>query len=159
MTKIYNDIYSLIRPQWVNVDPAHLHMHLQVSTHSTARRNFGSRASENLRIYRALMSRHHLVFQGQLNCVFSSNMKDMIWHLFQCFPAGSILTGIILKHFTYMYIACNRVCVFLVAITGTTILVPYHAAKSLQLIWGSGTRRFHLRVPNLQMSCSDLTTW
>ena len=31
--------------------------------------------------------------------------------------------------------------------------------KSLQLIWRSGTCRFHLRVPDLQMSCRDLTTW
>ena len=29
--------------------------------------------------------------------------------------------------------------------------------KSLQLIWRSGTRRFHLRVPDLQLSCGDLT--
>ena len=28
--------------------------------------------------------------------------------------------------------------------------------KSLQLIWRSGTRRFDLRVPDLQTSCSDL---
>ena len=27
----------------------------------------------------------------------------------------------------------------------------------LQLIWRSGTRRFHLRVPDLQMNCSDMT--
>ena len=32
-----------------------------------------------------------------------------------------------------------------------------HVVKSLQLNWRSGTRRFHLRVPDLQMSCSDLT--
>ena len=49
--------------------------------------------------------------------------------------------------------------VILVAITGTTSLVPYLKVKSLQLIWRSGTRRWHLRVPDLQMSCSDLTTW
>ena len=47
--------------------------------------------------------------------------------------------------------------VTLVAITGTTILTPYHIIKSLQLIWISGTRRFHLRVPDLPKSCSDLT--
>ena len=29
--------------------------------------------------------------------------------------------------------------------------------KSLQLIWRSGTRRFHLLVPDLQLSSSDLT--
>ena len=40
--------------------------------------------------------------------------------------------------------------VTLVVITGTTILAPYHYGKSLQLIWRSGTRRFHLRVPDLQ---------
>ena len=29
--------------------------------------------------------------------------------------------------------------------------------KSLQLIWRSGIRRFHLRVPDLKLSCNDLT--
>ena len=42
-------------------------------------------------------------------------------------------------------------------IGGTTILVHCHIVKSLQLTWRSGTRRFHLRVPDLQMSCSDLS--
>ena len=38
-----------------------------------------------------------------------------------------------------------------------------HVVKSLQLTWRWGTRRWNLRVPHLQMSCSDLTyrqvTW
>ena len=50
----------------------------------------------------------------------------------------------------------NRAC-HLATIIGATILVPCHVVKSLQLIWRSGTRRFHLRVPNLQMNWSDLT--
>ena len=29
--------------------------------------------------------------------------------------------------------------------------------KALQLMWRSGTRRWYLRVPNLQMNCSDFT--
>ena len=36
---------------------------------------------------------------------------------------------------------------------------PLVILKSLQLIWRLGTRRFHRRVPDLQMSCSDLTKW
>ena len=48
--------------------------------------------------------------------------------------------------------------VTLVAITKTTILVPYHYYKSLQLI-GLATHRWNLQVPDLQMSCRDLTTW
>ena len=71
-------------------------------------------------------------------------------------------------HFPYLssvvtlteYVACKRVSIGDVAYvvkTGTTELVPYHVVKSLQLIWCSGTRRFHLRVPDLQMCCSDLT--
>ena len=44
----------------------------------------------------------------------------------------------------------------LVAITGIFILVSYLLVKSLQLIGRSGTRRFHLRVPDLQMSYWDL---
>ena len=47
--------------------------------------------------------------------------------------------------------------VHLVAIAGTTILVPCHVVKTLQLIRRSGTRRWNLRVPDLQMSYSDLT--
>ena len=43
--------------------------------------------------------------------------------------------------------------VILVAITGTAILVPYLWVQPLQLIWRSGTRRCHLRVPDLQISC------
>ena len=49
--------------------------------------------------------------------------------------------------------------VTLIAMTGITILVPYYYVKSLQLISRSGTRRFNLRVPDLQISCRDLTTW
>ena len=41
-------------------------------------------------------------------------------------------------------------------IAGANILVPCHIVKSLQLIWGWGTRRFHLRVPHPQMSCKYL---
>ena len=36
--------------------------------------------------------------------------------------------------------------------TWTSKLVPYHLIKSLRFIWRSGTRRYHLRVPHLQMS-------
>ena len=38
-----------------------------------------------------------------------------------------------------------------------TILVSCHEIKSLHLNWRSGTRRFHLRVPDVQMSCIPLT--
>ena len=34
---------------------------------------------------------------------------------------------------------------------------PLVMFRPLQLIWRSGTRRCHRRVPDLQMSCSDLT--
>ena len=33
----------------------------------------------------------------------------------------------------------------------------HHLVKSQPLFWRLGTRRLNLRVPNLQMSCSDLT--
>ena len=55
-----------------------------------------------------------------------------------------------------LYVTIGHVT--LVAITRTVILVPYLSVKSLQLIWGLGTRRWNLRVPDLQMSCSDLLT-
>ena len=36
--------------------------------------------------------------------------------------------------------------------------MPHLQINSLLPIWRSGTRKFYLRVPDLQMSCSDLTT-
>ena len=36
---------------------------------------------------------------------------------------------------------------------------PLCHVKSLQLISRSGTRRFYLRVPDLEMRCSSLTEW
>ena len=39
----------------------------------------------------------------------------------------------------------------------TTTLAPYHVVKALQLNWRSDTNRWNLRMPDLQMSCSDLT--
>ena len=36
--------------------------------------------------------------------------------------------------------ACHSEACRLAAIAGTTILVPYHVVKSLQVIWRSGTR-------------------
>ena len=45
----------------------------------------------------------------------------------------------------------------LVGIAGTTILIPCHIMKSLQLIWRSGTHRWNLWVPDLQTSCCDMT--
>ena len=49
--------------------------------------------------------------------------------------------------------------IILVAIIGTTILVPYHYIKSLQLICGSGRRKCHFQRPNIQMRSIDLATW
>ena len=45
------------------------------------------------------------------------------------------------------------------AIIGNTIEVPYLWVKSLQLTWRSSTCKWNLWVPDLQLSCSDLTTW
>ena len=47
----------------------------------------------------------------------------------------------------------------LVAIGMDSVLVPCLGVKSPQLIWRSGTRRWNLRVPDLQMSCGVCTTW
>ena len=43
-------------------------------------------------------------------------------------------------------------------ISWPTILVSYIEVRSLQISWWSSTRRLHLRVPDLQMSCRDFTT-
>ena len=58
---------------------------------------------------------------------------------------------------------CSLICVrngvyCLTAIAGDTILVPYHVVKSLHLIWRSGTRRWNLPIPDLQISCNVLTS-
>ena len=42
---------------------------------------------------------------------------------------------------------------------GSLSWYPHILVKSLQLIWISGSRRCHLRVPDLQMNCSDLIKW
>ena len=52
---------------------------------------------------------------------------------------------------------CCHLPVTLVAITEITNPIHYHLVKLSQLIWISDTRRFHLRVPDLQMSCCNLT--
>ena len=44
-----------------------------------------------------------------------------------------------------------------VASKSATILVPNLDVKSTQLIWRSGTHRLNLRVPDPQVSFSDLT--
>ena len=57
-------------------------------------------------------------------------------------------------------VALNRVCQSLWwQLQGLLSWCPVFWVKSLQFIWRSGTRRFHLRVPDLQMSFRDLTTW
>ena len=43
------------------------------------------------------------------------------------------------------------------AITGTTELFLCYPVKSLEHTWSSGARKFHLQVPDLSMSCNDLT--
>ena len=48
--------------------------------------------------------------------------------------------------------------VTLVTIIGTTIPVPCIQVKLLKPTWRSGTHMFHLRVIDLQMSSTDLTT-
>ena len=58
-------------------------------------------------------------------------------------------------HWAITWTNTNNGACCLAAIAGATILVPCHVVKSLQLIWRSGTFRFRLRVPHLQMSCSD----
>ena len=49
--------------------------------------------------------------------------------------------------------------VTLVAINGSTLLVPYLQVRSLQFTWGLDTCIFHLQLPDLQMSRKYLTTW
>ena len=68
----------------------------------------------------------------------------------------------IIKHETCKLIVMNTTGasnghVTWVAITGSIIWVPY--LKVLQLIWRSGTCRFHLQLPAPQINCRDLTTW
>ena len=48
---------------------------------------------------------------------------------------------------------------WIVCATEHVILVPYLYVKSLHLISRSGIHWFHLRVPDLQMSCRDLTLY
>ena len=49
--------------------------------------------------------------------------------------------------------------VTLVAITGITILVPYHKVQLKCLIWRLGTPSFHPWVPDLQIDCISPHWW
>ena len=77
--------------------------------------------------------------------------------------AGVCDTDRILQYFIKNW--CKRLAscssqigrVILVGITGTAKLVPYHFIKSLPLDWRSGTSRWNLLVPDLQVSGSGLT--
>ena len=66
-------------------------------------------------------------------------------------------SGLLSSRGTETKFPCTIGHVALVAIVGANSLVPCHVVKTLCLIWRSGTRRWNLRVPNLQTSCSDLT--
>ena len=44
----------------------------------------------------------------------------------------------------------------LVVIAGITILVPYHAVNSQQLIWGLGIRTWNLWVSYIKTNCTEL---
>ena len=59
---------------------------------------------------------------------------------------------------TYVLFAFKTVC-SKTDYNGVTAVSHYaiNLVKILQLIWRSGTRRFHLQVPDLHMSRSDLT--
>ena len=63
-------------------------------------------------------------------------------------------------HFCYKMVHCEMWDVFLLwhitlqAITGTITSAPYHFINSSPFIWRSGTSRFYLLVPYLQVSCS-----
>ena len=64
-----------------------------------------------------------------------------------------------LRHHRAHFDVKIQIHVALVAITGTPFRVTYLSVKLLSHVWRSGTRRFHLRVFDLQMSCSDLNVW
>ena len=57
-----------------------------------------------------------------------------------------------------LFYLCNRACHpgghYMHYYLGTL----WYLSKPMQLIWRSGTCRLNLRVPDLQMSCKDLTT-
>ena len=61
--------------------------------------------------------------------------------------------------FIFMSTCIEMGNVALVSINGTTCVVPYLQVRSMQLIWRSGTHSWNLRVPVLQMNCSDWTEW
>ena len=76
---------------------------------------------------------------------------------------GSLLTVLWKKKwpkdfavYTKSYPGQEYTYVILVAITGVNELVGTHLIKSWQPIWSSNTDTYHLRVSDLQISCSDL---
>ena len=81
-----------------------------------------------------------------------------IWH-----PAGSRSVAIVMcVKVTQQAPMENIVCGYKLSQNKTiTFEGNYwcYYSETRQLIWRSGARRFHLRMPDLQMSCRDLITW
>ena len=67
-----------------------------------------------------------------------------------------VVAGYTVSYTTHHTVIGN---VTLVVIIRTIILVSYLCVKSLQLIWRSEIHRLHLWVPDLEMSCRNLTMW
>ena len=66
-----------------------------------------------------------------------------------------LVTGLV-NHLSSCEVGILLRTMSVVDINETIILVPYFLMKLLRLIWRPGTRRFHLRVPGLQMSSSGM---
>ena len=71
-----------------------------------------------------------------------------------------VLSGLTTRYHTnktykniHIHKYCHNGACHLVATAGTTIPVPCHFVKSLQLLWRSGTHRWNLKMPNYQMNC------
>ena len=101
-------------------------------------------------------------FNGQVTCC-NCLTKDVI-KLAICilkWPTGGNLLMWNVTWYKFCYTDIDYVRVYgachLAAIAGSTILVPYQIVKSVELTRRSQAHKWNLRVPDLLMSCKDLT--
>ena len=86
--------------------------------------------------------------------------EEVFLKRFHCYLVCSglrfLFFGMALLSHWFFYFIPNRLC-HLVYIAGATALVPSHTCQVTVTLYNiPGTRIFHLGVPGLQMSCSDV---
>ena len=125
---------------------------MQISTH----RLWASKIHRLVVIHDDPLPDHKIACHFQQWNISPGNIFIQNWWLFPATVLSNSQSNLMVHNGPknpYDVIPCH-----LGGIARATILVPFQT-KSRQLIWRSGTRRCYLKMPDLQNSCRDLTTW